>query len=273
MNNSTIKIVFTDLDGTLLNTKQQTGIHDLKMLHKLQQKGIIRVIATGRNLMSVSSVLPVNFPVDYVIFSSGAGIVDWKTQELIRSRNLSTDQIQHVSEILLKNKINFMLHKEVPDNHEFLYYRHNNVPKDFHRRLKRYLKYANKLNKNEINADVASQFLAIFKKLDEFNAIKKLLENVKVIRTTSPLDHQSIWMEIFPEDVSKQMGCRWLCEYLAVDPMKSIAFGNDYNDQDMLEWANQSFVVENSAKELKNLYPVTKSNNENGVHHILHQFL
>ena len=76
MNKSSIKIVFTDLDGTLLNSDQHPGRRDLEMLHRLGEQGIVRVIVTGRNLFSLSKVLGDDFPVDYVIFSTGAGILD-----------------------------------------------------------------------------------------------------------------------------------------------------------------------------------------------------
>ncbi|MFP4546491.1 MAG: HAD family hydrolase [Fidelibacterota bacterium] len=269
MNKSTIKIVFTDLDGTLLNSNQVISRADLEMLHQLKDKNIVRVIATGRNLYSLNRALASDFPVDYVIFSSGAGIMDWKTKHLIHSCNLTRDQINSVSALLMREKINFMLHRKVPDNHQFYYFHHDEMMEDFQRRLNLYLDHGNRMHVVHPDLNLASQFLAIFDDLEKFEAIRRQLENVKVIRTTSPLDHQSIWMEIFHPRVSKKSGCRWVCDHLGIEQRNTISFGNDYNDLDMLEWTAQSYVVANSPPPLRDKFHTTTSNNKNGFSKIL----
>lgn len=47
MNNARGMVV-TDLDGTLLQTRRKVSNADIDTLEKLQQRGIIRVVATGR---------------------------------------------------------------------------------------------------------------------------------------------------------------------------------------------------------------------------------
>jgi Cof subfamily protein (haloacid dehalogenase superfamily) len=271
MDKSLIKIVFTDLDGTLLNSRRKIGTRDLAMLQKLGQKNILRVIATGRNLFSLSKVLPSDFPVDYVVFSTGAGILEWPTRQLLYARNLKEEQICHVSKVLMKHKINFMLHKKVPDNHQFYYFHHDDVMADFQRRLDLYMEHAQKINNRKIA--LASQFLAIFETPEKFQFIKEQLKNVTVVRATSPLDYKSVWMEIFHHEVSKKMGCQWLCNHLSIDSANTISFGNDYNDLDMLEWTAQSFVVDNGIELLKQKYPTTKSNDDNGFSEILSKMI
>ena len=77
-----IKIVVTDLDGTLLPSQGCISKKNYNTLVSLRDKEIIRVIATGRTLYSAMAVLPEDFPIDYLIFSSGAGIIQWNTKEL-----------------------------------------------------------------------------------------------------------------------------------------------------------------------------------------------
>jgi len=45
-----IKIVISDLDGTLLPAQGEVSDCDIKSLNKLEEDKIVRVIATGRNL-------------------------------------------------------------------------------------------------------------------------------------------------------------------------------------------------------------------------------
>ena len=65
----------------------------LRYLVELGRRGRLRVIATGRNLFSARKVLPPDFPVDYVLFSSGAGIMDWPAQRLLRSVTMAAAEV------------------------------------------------------------------------------------------------------------------------------------------------------------------------------------
>ena len=71
------KMVVTDLDGTLLNAQGVISEPELLTLKKLGNEGYCRVIATGRSLYSIRKTLAFDqLPVDYLIFSSGSGIID-----------------------------------------------------------------------------------------------------------------------------------------------------------------------------------------------------
>ena len=91
-----------------------------------------------------------------------------------------------------------------------------------------------------------------------------LCAGVKIIRATSPIDHKSIWMEVFHPDVSKGNACLYLSKCLGISQKNTIGIGNDYNDIDLLEFANQSFVVENAPAELTESYRTVSSNNDSG---------
>jgi hydroxymethylpyrimidine pyrophosphatase-like HAD family hydrolase len=159
-----------------------------------------------------------------------------------------------------------MLHKQIPDNHAFYFWGNPETNPDFKKRIELYQEHAFPFT-DELSFDhEVTQFVAIFspKELEKFHKISDRIINLKTIRTTSPLDYQSIWLEIFPTHVSKGHTAQWLCDYLKIEQAKSFAIGNDYNDLDLLEWTNYSYVVENAPQELKKRYNVTASNNEDG---------
>ena len=112
-------MVVTDLDGTLLQTDQSISPADQNTLERLGSLGLCRVAATGRNLYKVRLVLNEESPFDYVIFSSGAGIMDWKTQKLIRSMSIPLDETNEIIEYLIGQKYNFKASRILPDNHNF----------------------------------------------------------------------------------------------------------------------------------------------------------
>ena len=267
------QIVITDLDGTLLNNRQEVSFEDMKSLYWLGENNVIRVIATGRNFFSLSKVLKSNFPIDYLVFSSGAGIYDWKNKTLLHSEYLPDTEVTQISKILINHNVDFMIHEVIPENHKFLFHRSGNHNTDFEKRIWLYKDFAIELDKSKENHAHACQIIAVFPNdISLFDEISSKFQDIKIIRTTSPIDGESIWMEIFPNTVSKGHGIDWLCKHLKINPLNSISIGNDYNDIDMLEYTAKQFVVANAPDDLKEKFPVCKSNLESGFTDALSMF-
>jgi len=93
-----IKLVATDLDGTFLRNDKSISKENLETLNFLGERGIFRVIATGRNLKKTLEVIAPDVPFDYVVFSSGAGVYDLRKDKLIFIR-ISTRKL--CSELLI----------------------------------------------------------------------------------------------------------------------------------------------------------------------------
>lgn len=263
--NRDVDMVITDLDGTLLNDDQQAHEEDLKTLRKLGDQNILRVVATGRNLYSALNKLERDFPIDYLIFSSGAGILEWKNQKLIQSEYLPGEQVEAIARKLIDYDIDFMIHEVIPENHKFVYHRSKQQNPDFERRYRLYQDFAEPLDPESENYQHSCQILAIpGERIELHEQLIREIPGAKVIRTTSPLDGISMWIEIFPKGVSKGHGVAWLCRHTQTDPTKTLGIGNDYNDLDLLNYTGKSFVVANAPEELKKKYPICNSNQSCG---------
>lgn len=264
-----IRMVVTDLDGTLLRSDSKFNSEDLQTLNRLGDMGIIRVIATGRSPFSASAVLPDDFPIDFLLFSCGAGIIRWSDKSIIHTNHLSAEIVQYVIRLLVEMQADFMVHEPIPLNHCFLYHSSGKLNSDFERRINLYKDYSQPLITGLPFPGPASQVLAVLPNdIERFNAISKMLSGVQVIRATSPLDGESIWLEIFPEGVSKSGGIKRLCEFLGgIRSTNLLALGNDYNDIDMLNLAGKAFVVSNAPSELKEKFMVVPANDEAGFSH------
>ena len=95
--------------------------------------------------------------------------------------------------------------------------------------------------------------------------IRSDLAGFSVIHATSPLDHRSSWIEVFNSEVSKSRCVERLAKRLGIGRENVVAVGNDYNDQDLLDWAGQGFLTANGQAELKPCFRIVGSNNESGV--------
>ncbi|MCK5051983.1 MAG: HAD family phosphatase [Candidatus Cloacimonetes bacterium] len=268
-----IKAVFTDLDRTLLKNNGTFSEINLKAMKELAENSIKLIIATGRNILSAKKVLTdINY-FDYLVFSSGAGIIKWQTKEIIYENYINKENTTRAINVLLKNDVDFMVHDVIPENHRFYYWIHHSLP-DFKRRIKIYEEFAKPLELDH-SPSKATQLLAVLKQNEDekFERIKSELEFVKVIRATSPLDRRSIWLEIFPQNISKGHSAEWLCKELGIEKNEIVGIGNDFNDIDLLEMTHKSYVVANAPDELKQRYDVVASNENNGFAEVVQKIL
>jgi len=253
-------MVISDLDGTLYPRGGPFSSRDLQTLQSLSKEGITTVIATGRSLYSLKKVVDPDFPIDYLIFSSGAGIIDWRSKELLKkAESLKGTEVQKTALILKNRDLDFMIHRPIPENHFFTYYPAGRDNPDFESRCLIYGEFAAPGSLPAGQFPPACQLLAIENKNHRaslYKEIKNELKYLKVIRTTSPLNGRSTWIEIFPKTVSKGLAASWLAARLGLNADQVMALGNDYNDLDLLHWAGESYVVESSPAELKENFSI-----------------
>jgi len=266
------KMILIDLDGTLLNTNKKIGKKDWKTLENLGDQGYVRVFATGRTLFSALDVLNDSTPFDYLVFSSGAGIIDWSNRKIIYQTFLNEIQISKTEQVLRSLKVNYSIQEPIPENHRYFYYQAKKTNTDFEWRNDLYKAYATELS-SAYPLKQATQFLVILENEIDFEKVKKKIPDLKVIRATSPIDEKSIWLEIFPENVSKAEGGKYLCKMLNIPEQNTVGIGNDYNDIDLLSWTNRSFAVANSPEIIKNSFTVCTNNENNPLTDVVKRIL
>ena len=263
-----LKLVATDLDGTFLKNDKSISKENLDALQLLGEKGILRVVATGRNLKKTQEVIANHIPFDYIVFSSGAGVYDCKNEKLLFYQNLNKLVVQQLSDYLVSLDLNFHLFKPVPENYKCWYYRGSIPCSEFESYFDFHQSYAEPLPVSQEIDSEACQFLVVFpNNIVRFQSLKdEIQENfpeLKVVRTSSPLETGYIWMEIFHHSVSKGNGVKFICDSLQIGHEYTLGIGNDFNDLDLLEFTNYSYIVENGPPELKERFLPAKSNEEN----------
>jgi len=258
----------TDFDGTLLRSDRRFSSVDLEALEALGRQAVVRVIATGRSLYSFNTAVAEMLPVDFIIFSMGAGLLEYATGRLVRTVSFEPPEVRRACTVLKNCGLDFMIHRPIPDNHWFGYHRTSARNADFERRLARYRRFGAPLMEAADNFGPASQLLAVVSSLDGRAALRRvrsLLSDFNVVRTTSPLDGKSTWIEVFPPVVSKSLTAAWLARELQIAESTVVSVGNDFNDLDLLEWAAESYVVDNAPEELKRRFARVASNDHGGV--------
>ncbi len=265
--NRTLKLVATDLDGTFLKNDKSISAENLEALQMLGENGVLRVIATGRNLKKTREVIPENIPFDYIVFSSGAGVYDQRNEKFLYHQNLDPEVVQQLADYLIELDLNFHLFKPVPENYQCWFHRGSTPCAEFENYFSFHQAHSEPLVPGQPINSEACQFLVVFANNPErFHVFKDEIEQrfkaVKVVRTSSPLETGYIWMEIFHQSVSKGNGVKFVCDLLNIEHEFTLGIGNDFNDLDLLEFTNYSYIVENGPEELKSRFLPTASNEE-----------
>ena len=259
-------LVVTDLDGTLLDSASRLGDANRGALEALGRNGTVRAVATGRSLHSARTVMPADFPIDYLVFSSGAGIVSWADGRLLRSRAMAPPVVSGLVARLRTLALDFMVHHAVPDTHCFHFFRSTCGNTDFEHRIERYSRFSRRLGDGAPKGVEVSQLLVVEPpgSASCLDLLAREFEDVHVVRTTSPLDHASTWIELFPIGVSKSHAADWIRTRHGIGRARTIAVGNDYNDLDMLKWADRACVVSNAPASMRAQFEVVRSNDDDG---------
>ena len=260
------RLVVTDLDGTLLDSASQLSDMNRRALESLGRNGVVRAVATGRSLYSARKVMDDDFPIDYLAFSSGIGIVSWEDGLHLTSHAMKPALVSRLVARLRDLALDFMVHHAAPDTHRFHFFRASDHNADFENRIRRYAPYARCWGDGS-STDVEVSQLLVVEPPDTTSNLELLtleFEGLHVVRTTSPLDHASRWIELFPAGVSKGSASEWIRRRHAIDPDRTVAVGNDYNDLDLLDWAARACVVSNAPPSMRARYEVVGANDEDG---------
>lgn len=274
------KLFVTDLDGTLFNKDRDISFKDLQALARLQENDVITAIATGRSIYSFKMAVKqlqdcresFSLPIDYIIFSTGAGIMTYPEWKVIFSRSLTTSDIQRIVSYFDVLELDYMVHKDIPDTHYFFFKSHNRENSDFQARMDLYQPFARPCPDEIHQMTAATEILAILNRDSSHDwrhaLIKEIVQQLSiysVIHATSPLDHQSPWIEVFHRNVSKAQTTAWLADHLHISRENIVAVGNDYNDLDLLSWCGNGYVVNNAPETIKHGFSVVASHNHSGV--------
>jgi HAD superfamily hydrolase (TIGR01484 family) len=269
-------LFITDLDGTLLTDNKSISVEDLLMLKRLQDRGNVTAIATGRSIFSFTKLVgeyyfpeTKDLPVDYVIFSTGAGIMDYPACRILKSFSLPNRDVQKVCQYLDTLGADYMVQQPVPRTSHFQYQKNSGDNPDFERRIALYHQFATPLHSGDLEefGDATEVLCIVGQQQAELMTLQltKTFPRLSVVRATSPLDHQSAWIEIFSPEVSKSRAAIWLCDRLALNREQVAAVGNDYNDEDLLTWVEAGYITANAPESLRQKFIEVASNANNPI--------
>ncbi len=265
-----IKIAFFDIDGTLTKwtKKYNLSIENKLAIKKLQKNNVFVVLTTGRSRSDVFKIwnkIYLNQYADYVIYSNGAVIENFKKQEIIDKNFLSKNNLNEILSFI-KNKKN--LYFRLSNDSNFYKFRKRNSFRDNILKMTKKLEVKTiekelKINP-EINLNKLGIFFSILKNKNQIyvKELRKKFPNLEVVTSGS----KSIYIEITQKNTNKGNSIKKILDILNLDAKNSIGFGDSLNDYSMFEVVNYSVAMKNANKDLKKISKFeTDSISKNGV--------
>ena len=260
-----IKIIATDLDGTLMSPDHVTITERTKnALLKAHSMGIKIAIATGRTLGFITPVVEQIPFVDFVIFSNGASVYDVKSQKIIYKNHIPPESTHKILEKLHGLNVYYNTYVDstvyIQDGKQ-QFYTSRDLPEDF---LKLFMA-SSKTCKNlalELNGKSA-EIIAVYSSDEALrNKLCEYFKSLGLLVTASLKDE----IEATVPSANKGTALKGLCELLQIKREEAMAFGDALNDIQMIEFAGSSFAMGNACEELKKAASfITLSNAEDGL--------
>ncbi|MGC8821120.1 MAG: Cof-type HAD-IIB family hydrolase [Fervidobacterium sp.] len=264
-----VKLIVTDLDGTLLNDEKHIPYENIQALRAALEKGINVSVATGRNFGSAKRYieeLDLDVP---VIFQNGAFIYEWMENKIIYKSDLKSEIAVNIVEKARKYDLFYIVYID------FLEEKDMYIDIDY---LGEFLPY---LNNNSWRINKVEDALKYVTKRDSIAEVALVGDEEKIVKAIqealSGFEHQTsvvknnkvnteTFYEIFGPNSSKELSFKYLLEYFNVSPEETMYLGDNFNDIGMLKLVGYPVVMENAPEEVKKYAKyISKSNNEAGV--------
>lgn len=262
-----IKMIASDLDGTLLKKDSTLSEYTISVLKEAERQGVKIVIASGRAFYTLPEcVLNLNCA-HYAITSNGASIYDLKRKKLLKSYVLQEQSARRIIEYAKGKELGIELFVGGKAYAEKYYFEH---PEQlgFGKKSKNYLfttrtKLENFEEFFENNADRLESIAFILKEPKMKTEIESELSKANDLYITS--SHKKI-MEFSNSLSGKENALKFLLEKEECKSENLVTFGNAENDIGMIEFAKIGVATENSPKIVKKRADfVCEECNEDGV--------
>ena len=259
------RLLFLDLDGTLLNDAKEITRGNREALERTLQRGHGVIITTGRPLKSALAQarrLGLDQPGCYTIAYNGTMVYDWGKQGNVFTRALDIPSVIRVFE--KANEIGE--HIQTYDSFDVLV-----EPRGDDEALRRYCKMVSMTHRvigdvhTDLKEDPVKCLVINYEKKDGLLKMQDWIRaNMEGMDCFFSCEQ---FLEVVPKGMNKGEAVKMLCKLLDVEIEDAVACGDAANDLAMLKAAGIGVAMCNGSDEVKAAadYITTRDNNHDGV--------
>ena len=248
------KLIVTNFDKTLIDDDLAIPITTVIAIDRIRRKNVKFAVATSREVSFVKFYIKdVNF-IDYIIAMDGSYIYDVVKEKVIFEKSLKITDIKKIVNKYRKMPVKIYLYTD--NSRCYLNDLKEDTKEIIIRDLNDFLKN-NKVYKIEIHADDKLR-----------KEIKKEIDDSDYTVSTNLHDYENkeFFVEITYKDISKYSGLTKVLKKEKIELEEVVAYGNNYNDMEVLSNAGETVAVSNAISAVKKICnKKTTSNNEKGI--------
>lgn len=266
-----IKLIASDLDGTIIDNPLSISEDNLKAIDSLQKNNIPFVICTGKTY-AISKDMCNNLHANFGIFGNGSQIINLATGEEISKKVLTCDEIEACLSIAQKYNLHTHIYTEngiVSTNLLYMDLRNSILLPD-----KINFEIVDSIT-NYIKAKNSIVFKLIISAPSNLAQVKKELEENTNLTIThiyktgiykdKIIDKEYEYLDISPLNVTKGNALQVLSNYLKLQKEDILSIGDNLNDIDMFQSSGIGAAVSNAYDEVKKAATyITSHSAENG---------
>lgn len=257
-----VKLILTDMDGTLLNSRRELPSDFKECFDKLKDNGIIFAVASGRQYFTLRENFK-DYADDMLFIAENGTFVAYKNETVAvhsLDKNIAYDLIRKGKELgvcVVVATDNGAFYETTEDRHI------NEI-------AKYYVKTQHVDNLLTVDSNIIKvTFLDIQGAENHSYPYLKEFENVAQIALAG-----DIWVDAMPKGINKGTAILDIREKLGISFEETMAFGDYLNDKEMLENVNYSYAMANAHPIIKQVAKYeAPSNDENGVTTVIKQML
>ena len=250
-----IKLIASDMDGTLLNSNNEINEEFFEVFNKLKEKNIIFAAASGRQYYNlVKRFEKIND--DIMFIAENGTFVAYKGKEI-----LVNSLEREVANQLIK------IGRTIDNAYVILCGKKSAYIEERGERLvketkKYYERYEIVEDLTKVEDDILKVTICDFSG-SEFNSNNYYKEYWDKLQVTVSGER---WLDITSKGVNKGVAIEKVQEIFDINPKETMVFGDYLNDLEMMKKAYYSYAMENAHEDLKKVSNfIAKSNNDNGV--------
>lgn len=262
-----IKLIATDMDGTLLDGNKELPKDFYETIDLLEKKKIRFVIASGRSYVTLKKNFYPNADRLDFICDNGAYIV---------TKNNPEHEVSVIDNNYIKQIITECINMENVNLNLLLCGRngtyHTKLDDESTKEINSY--YSNSVLVQSLY-DVCDDIFKVA--ICDMNSPSAYSYDVLAKKFSDELNIQvsgKYWMDVMNKGINKGDALKRIQEELDINYDETMSFGDYYNDIELLQQAKYSFVMKNANEDMfKYGNYVAKSNLENGVILAIKQFV
>lgn len=237
-----IKLIASDLDGTLLDSEKRLPSDFFDVLDELERRGITFAVASGRTYSAADHLFPEKYR-GKIAFICDNGACTYLNGELVHMSPLD----RAVYEELLDACDGIGGFKLVVCAAGGVY--HLNLSDEFYDAVGKFYRCHTVVEDLRAIDDTIFK-LAICDERGTYTHGKPQFDRIFGDRLNIQVSGE-VWMDVQASGISKGNALKALQKRLGVTSAETMAFGDYFNDLDMLQSADWSFCPENGHEEIK----------------------